>query len=155
MVKQNAAHFLKPVISLLPAGFAQIHAQAVAGKLKTVRTAPGECYDCFDNLTSDRSHSFAFQLDQTRRVSIDIANHRKLSLLTSWFNSQNISVVLWSEGGQPQELFSVAPGDRDRETITLKAGRYLLELKTSTDQKIDYVLKFTAMKWLLLECLAS
>lgn len=153
MVKQNVVHFLQPVISRLPVSV-PIHAQVV-GQLKTVPTAPGQCYDYFDNLTSDRSHSFAFQLDQTRRVSIDIANHHRLNLLTGWFNSQHIEVVLWSEGGQQQELFSVAPGDRDRETITLKAGRYLLELKTYTDQKINYVLKFTAMKWLLLECLAS
>ncbi len=155
MIRKNAVLFFKPVISLFPVVPSQMRTHAVAGKLKTVYTAPGECYDYFDKLTSERSHSFAFQLDQTRRVSIDIANHHQINLLAGWFNSQNIKVVLWNEGGYRQDLFSVAPGDRDRETLTLQPGRYLLELRTYTHQKIDYVLKFTAMKWLLLECFAG
>ncbi|MCU0525095.1 MAG: hypothetical protein MUF72_09745 [Elainella sp. Prado103] len=124
------------------------------GQLKTVQATPGQCYDYLDELTHDRSHSFAFRLDQTRRVSIDIANQLQPKWLGQWFGYQNIQVVLWSAWGEQQELFSVAPGDRDREIITLNAGRYLLELKTETDQKIDYSLKLTAMKWLMLECVS-
>jgi hypothetical protein len=127
----------------------------VAGKLKTVRTAPGMSYDYIDELSKDRSHSFAFWLDQTRNVSIDIANDRNPGLFGELLRSRNIEVTLWSESGQKQDLFSVAPGDRDRETITLKSGRYLLELKTHTSKKIDYALKLTPMKWLMLGCFAS
>jgi len=126
-----------------------------AGKLKTVRTTPGKSYDYIDELSRDRSHSFAFRLDQTRNVSIDIANERNPGLFGELLRSRNIEVTLWSESGQKQALFSVAPGDRDRETITLKSGRYLLELKTHTRKKIDYALKLTPMKWMMLGCFAS
>lgn len=152
IVGQHVLHPFKPVISLFPIA-PSIQVQRT-GKLKTVQVLPGQCYDYFDELTQDRSHSFAFRLDQSRRVSIDVVNQLKPKLLRQWFGSAHIQVVLWSAWGQQQPLFSVAPGDRDREVITLNAGRYLLELKTETDQKIDYALKFTAMKWLLLECAA-
>ena len=130
-------------------------AYGLAGKLKTVRTAPGKPYDYIDELSNDRSHSFAFRLDQTRNVSIDIANGRNPGLFEELLRSRNIQVTLWSESGQKRDLFSVAPGDRDRETITLKSGRYLLELKTQTGKRIDYALKLTPMKWLMLDCFAS
>lgn len=126
-----------------------------AGQLKTVQTAPGSAYDCIDELSRDRSHSFAFWLDQTRNVSIDIANGRDPGLFGEWLRSRNIEVTLWSETGQKQALFSVAPGDRDRETVTLQSGRYLLELKTHTHQKIDYALRLMPLKWLMLGYFAS
>lgn len=151
IVSQNLSDFLQPVISLFSTLRSQLHTTEAASQLKTIRTAPGECYDYCDNLSRDRSHSFAFQLDQMRRVSIDLANPRPFHLLGGWFASQSIEVILWNELGDRQSLFSVSPGDRDRQTLTLRPGRYLLELKTSTPQKIDYMLKLTAMKWLLLE----
>jgi hypothetical protein len=126
----------------------------VAGKLQAVKAVPGKCYSYFDQLTKDRSHSFAFHLDQTRKVSIDIDNQRQPDLF-GLRKSRNIQVILWSESGHNRELFSIAPGDRDRETITLKPGRYLLELKTQTHKTVDYSLKLTAMKWLMLEVFAS
>jgi hypothetical protein len=124
-------------------------------QLKQVRTAPGCCYACLDELTSDRSHSFAFQLDQTRRVSIDVANQRRINWLTGWLEPQDIEVILWSEFGYRQVLFTVAPDDRNRETLVLRTGRYLLELKTHAPHKRGYALQLTALKWLLLDCLAS
>lgn len=126
-----------------------------AGKLKTVRTVPGQPYAYIDKLTKDRSHSFAFWLDQSRKVSIDLANDRHPSLLNELIRSRNIEVILWHESGWHQALFSVAPGNRDYETLTLKSGRYLLELKTRTNQKLDYALRLTAMKWLMLGCFAN
>lgn len=127
----------------------------LTGKLKTVRTVPGSPYDYIDELSKDRSHSFAFKLDQTRKVSIDIANGRNPGLFEELLRSRNIEVTLWSESGQKQDLFSVAPGDRDRETVTLESGRYLLELKTHTSKRIDYALKLTPLKWLMLGCFAN
>ncbi len=126
-----------------------------AGQLKTVKTAPGSLYDCMDELSCERSHSFTFWLDQTRKVSIDLANERNPGLFGEWLRSRNIQVTLWNELGQKQELFSVAPGDRDRETLTLKSGRYLLELRTHTHQKIDYALRLMPMKWLMLGCFVN
>jgi hypothetical protein len=126
----------------------------LAGKLKTVNTVPGKPYRWIDRLTKERSHSFAFRLDQTRKVAIDLVNTRS----PGWFGltrSRHIEVILWSESGQREALFSVAPGDRDYETLTLKSGRYLLELKTCTSHKIDYALRLTALKWLMLDCLAG
>jgi hypothetical protein len=126
-----------------------------AGRLKTVRTVPGNCYDYFDQLTKERSHSFAFKLDQMRQVSIDITNRRQPGLFGDLIRTRNIRVVLWSESGSCKELFSIAPGDRNRETVTLNSGRYLLELKTDTSKKVDYALKLMPMKWLLLDYFAS
>lgn len=125
-----------------------------AGKLKAVKATPGKCYSYFDQLTKERSHSFAFSLDQTRKVSIDIDNQRQPGLFEELFKSRNIQVILWSESGYKRELFSIAPGDRDRKTLTLQSGRYLLELKTQTRREINYTLKLTAMKWLMLEYFA-
>jgi hypothetical protein len=130
-------------------------AHSRVSQLKLVRTAPGRSYDYIDELSRERSHSFAFRLDQTRKVSIDLANERDPGLFGELLRSRNIEVTLWSESGQKQALFSVAPGDRDRETVTLASGRYLLELKTHTHQKIDYALKLMPMKWLLLGYFAS
>lgn len=126
-----------------------------AGMLKTVKTVPGKCYDYFDELTKDRSHSFAFKLDQMRQVSIDITNRRKPGFLGDLARTRNIQVILWSESGSRRQLFSIAPGDRDRETVTLNSGRYLLELKTHTSKKVNYALKLMPMKWLLLDYFAS
>jgi hypothetical protein len=139
-LEKNVIQLGKSMISSCTAGFDQSPDQ-FAGKMKTVKTPPGRCYNYFDELTKDRSHSFAFKLDQTRKVSID--------------QSRKIQVILWSESGCRQELFSTAPGDRDRETITLQSGRYLLELKTRTSKKVDYALQLTAMKWLTLGFFAS
>ncbi|MFM7424188.1 MAG: hypothetical protein ACKO7W_04190 [Elainella sp.] len=126
----------------------------LTGKLKTVPTLPGTPYSWIDRLTKERSHSFAFRLDQTRKVAIDLVNTRSPGLL-GLTRSRHIEVILWSESGQPEALFSVAPGDRDYETLTLKSGRYLLELKTRTSKKIDYALRLTALKWLMLDCLTG
>lgn len=125
-----------------------------AGTLKAVGAVPGKSYHHFDKLTKGRSHSFAFQLDQTRKVSIDIANQRYPGIFEELIWSRKIQVTLWNDG-RCVDLFSVAPGDRDRETITLQSGRYLLELKTHTSKQIGYALKLTALKWLMLECFAS
>lgn len=132
----------------------QNQTQSAVAKLVPIRTLPGQCHHHFDRLTQNRSHSFVFKLDQTRKVSIDVANERNPDLFGDLIRSRNIEVMLRTESGQEQRLFSVAPGDRDRETVTLKSGRYLLELKTKTRKKVDYALKLTAMKWLLLECFA-
>lgn len=123
----------------------------LTAKLVPILTLPGQCHHHSDRLTQDRSHSFAFKLDQMRKVSIDVANERHPGLFGDLIPSRNIDVMLRSESGDQHRLFSVAPGDRDREVITLKSGRYLLELKTRTSKKVDYALKLTAMKWLLLE----
>lgn len=125
----------------------------LAGKLKTVPTVPGRPYSWFDRLTKERSHSFAFRLDQTRKVAIDLVNTRSPGLF-GFARSRHIEVILWSESGR-EALFSVAPGDRDYETLTLNSGRYLLELKTHTSKKIDYALRLTALKWLMLDCFAG
>jgi hypothetical protein len=122
----------------------------MAAKLVPISTLPGQCHHHIDRLTQDRSHSFAFKLDQMRKVSIDVANERHPGLFGDLIYSRNIEVMLRSESGDQQRLFSVAPGDRDREVITLKSGRYLLELRTKTSKKVDYALKLTAMKWLFL-----
>lgn len=123
----------------------------LAAKFVPIHTLPGRCHHHTDRLTQDRSHSFAFKLDQMRKVSIDVANERHPGLFGDLIPSRNIEVMLRSESGHQHRLFSVAPGDRDREVITLESGRYLLELKTKTSKKVDYALKLTAMKWLLLE----
>lgn len=120
------------------------------GTLKTISTAPGKCYSYFDKLTKERSHSFAFKLDQMRQVSIDISNQRRPGLFGDLIRTRNIQVILWSEDGS-QQLFSIAPGDRNRETVILKSGRYLIELKTRTSQKVDYVLQLMPMKWVVLD----
>lgn len=124
------------------------------GKLKTVATLPGTCYSYLDRLTQERTHSFAFQVDQTRKVAIDIVNQRSPRLFEEFCWSRKIQVTLWCDD-RGQELFTVAPGDRGRETVTLKPGQYLLELKTQTSKKVDYTLKLTPLKWLLLDCFAS
>lgn len=123
----------------------------LAAKLVPIHTLPGQCHHHFDRLTQDRSHSFAFRLDQMRKVSIDVDNQRHPGLFGDLICSRHIEVMLRSESGEHHRLFSVAPGDRDREIVTLKSGRYLLELKTKTSKKVNYALKLTAMKWLLLE----
>lgn len=142
----NPVHLSVSAVPSSPQGHSRF-----AGMLKTVRTVPGKCYDYFDQLTKDRSHSFAFQLDQMRQVSIDITNHRKPGLFEELIRTRNIQVILWSESGNRKELFSIAPGDRNRETMTLNSGRYLLELKTHTSKQVDYALKLMPMKWLLLD----
>jgi hypothetical protein len=123
----------------------------LAAKFMPIQTLPGQCHQHYDRLTQERSHSFAFKLDQMRKVSIDVANQRHPGLFGDLIYSRNIEVMLRSESGDQRRLFSVAPGDRDREVITLQSGRYLLELKTKTSKTVSYALKLTAMKWLLLE----
>lgn len=153
-LEKNVIRLGKSMVSSCTAGFDQSPDQ-FAGKMKTVKTPPGRCYNYFDELTKDRSHSFAFKLDQTRKVSIDLTNQRQPRVFEELIQSRKIQVILWSESGCRQELFSTAPGDRDRETITLQSGRYLLELKTRTSKKVDYALQLTAMKWLTLGFFAS
>lgn len=152
--EKNVVALLKSVIPDFW-GAASASSCSPTSQLKRIPAAPGRCYAWFDQLTSDRSHSFAFQLDQTRRVAIDVTNQRRDSWLTGWLESQEIEVVLWSEFGYRQVLFTVAPDQRGRETVVLKTGRYLLELKTETPHKRGYLLQLTALKWLLLDCLAS
>lgn len=153
-LEKNVIQIGESVVSSHSAVLAQSRSRFV-GKLKPVKTVPGKCFSDSDALTKERSHSFAFSLDQTRKVSIDIVNQRKPSLLEELFRSRNIQAILWSECGNKKELFSTAPGERNRETITLKSGRYLLELKTNTGKKVHYALKLTPMKWLMLEYFAS
>lgn len=152
---KNVIQLGKSMVSSYAVGLPQSPSDQLAGKMKTVRTPPGRCYNYFDELTKDRSHSFAFKLDQTRKVSIDLTNQRRPSLLEEVIPSRKIQVILWSESGCRKELFSTAPGDRDRETLTLQSGRYLLELRTRTSKKVDYALQLTAMKWLTLGFFAS